>query len=84
MGTGELEAFLLVAERGSLTLAARELGLSQPGLSRQMHKLEQRLGMSLFVRTLSAGPASRTWPGATTWDVALRSHARWRLPDACR
>jgi DNA-binding transcriptional LysR family regulator len=46
-----LEAFLLVAERGSLTLAARELGLTQPGLSRQMQRLERAFGAALFVRT---------------------------------
>jgi DNA-binding transcriptional LysR family regulator len=47
----ELEAFLRVAARGSFTAAARELGLTQPGLSRQMQKLERRLEVSLFVRT---------------------------------
>lgn len=47
---GELEAFLLVGERGSLTLAAHELGLTQPGLGRQMQRLERELGVSLFVR----------------------------------
>lgn len=47
----ELETFLRVAARGSFTAAARELGLTQPGLSRQMQKLERRFGVSLLVRT---------------------------------
>ncbi len=47
----ELQAFLRVAACGSLTAAARELGLTQPGLSRQMQKLERRLQVSLFART---------------------------------
>lgn len=47
----DLEAFLRVAARGSFTAAARELGLTQPGLSRQMQKLERRLEIPLFVRT---------------------------------
>jgi DNA-binding transcriptional LysR family regulator len=47
----QLESFLMVAERGSLTLAAQELRLTQPGLSRQMQKLERALGVPLFVRT---------------------------------
>jgi DNA-binding transcriptional LysR family regulator len=47
---GALEAFLLVAERGSFSLAARELGLTQPGVSRQVQKLERSLRTVLFVR----------------------------------
>ena len=41
----------MIAERGSLTLAARELGITQPGLSRQMQKLERLVGVPLFTRT---------------------------------
>jgi DNA-binding transcriptional LysR family regulator len=48
---GELEAFLLVAERGNVTVAARELGLTQPGLSRQIQRLERAVGMPLFARS---------------------------------
>lgn len=47
----DLKAFLRVAAHGSFTAAARELGLTQPGLSRKMQKLERRLDTSLFVRT---------------------------------
>ena len=46
----DVDGFLLVAERGSITLAARELCLSQSGLSRQLLKLEQRLGTPLLQR----------------------------------
>lgn len=65
----DLEAFLRVAERGSFTAAARELGLTQPGLSRQMQKLERRLDIALFVRTstgvrlTAAGDRYRTYAG---------------------
>ena len=51
MDVEQLESFLRVAERGSLTLAAPELGITQPGLSRQMQKLERALGVPLFART---------------------------------
>jgi DNA-binding transcriptional LysR family regulator len=51
MDVEQLESFLRVAERGSLTLAAPELGITQPGLSRQMQKLERTLGVPLFART---------------------------------
>jgi len=46
-----LESFLAVADCGNLTAAARRLGLTQPGLSRQMQRLERSLGAALFVRT---------------------------------
>src|SRR4051812_32598138 len=51
MTTGQLEAFLAVAERRQLTDAARRLGISQPTLSRQIQALEKELGVRLLVRT---------------------------------
>ncbi|HUJ26019.1 MAG TPA: LysR family transcriptional regulator [Myxococcales bacterium] len=47
----EIEAFLAVAERGSVTEAARQLGLNQPTLTRQLQKLEGEVGMQLVTRT---------------------------------
>jgi DNA-binding transcriptional LysR family regulator len=43
-------AFLVTAEEGSLSAAARELGLTQPTLSRQVAGLEEELGIALFER----------------------------------
>lgn len=43
-------AFLATAEAGSLSAAARELGLTQPTLSRQVAALEAELGVTLFER----------------------------------
>ncbi len=45
-----LRAFLHTAETGSLSAAARRLGLTQPTLSRQIAALEASLGLSLFER----------------------------------
>lgn len=45
-----LRAFLATAEAGSLSAAARRLGLTQPTLSRQVAAVEQRLGVTLFER----------------------------------
>lgn len=45
-----LRAFQATAETGSLSAAARSLGLTQPTLSRQIAALEDRLGLLLFER----------------------------------
>ena len=46
----QLRAFLETAESGSLSAAARKLGLTQPTLSRQVAAIEQRMGVTLFER----------------------------------
>ncbi|MDO9092851.1 MAG: LysR family transcriptional regulator [Rubrivivax sp.] len=46
----QLKAFLETAETGSLSAAARKLGLSQPTLSRQVAAIEKQLGVTLFER----------------------------------
>jgi DNA-binding transcriptional LysR family regulator len=43
-------AFLVTAEEGSLSAAARALGMAQPTLGRQVAALEQELGVALFER----------------------------------
>lgn len=46
----QLEQFRAVYERGSLSAAARALGLTQPALSRGLQKLEAEVGAALFQR----------------------------------
>ena len=43
-------AFLITAEEGSLSAAARALGMTQPTLGRQVTALEEELGVILFER----------------------------------
>lgn len=50
MNIAELEALKAVAETGSFTRAADRLGMSQPGLSRQIQRLERELGTKLLER----------------------------------
>lgn len=50
----QARAFLATAEEGSLSAAARALGLTQPTLSRQVSSLEETLGVTLFERTSRA------------------------------
>ena len=45
-----VQAFLAVAEAGSLSAAARRLGTSQPTLGRQIKAVEAKLGLDLFRR----------------------------------
>lgn len=45
-----LRAFLITVEAGSLSRAARTLGISQPSLTQQIHRLERHFGAPLFRR----------------------------------
>lgn len=47
----ELAAFVRAAETGSFSRVARELGVSQPSVSRMVASLEARLGVKLLLRT---------------------------------
>ena len=51
MNLNQLEHFLRVAELGSINRAAKELGLSQPAVSRSLSQLEHDLGQQLVVRS---------------------------------
>lgn len=46
----QARAFLVTAEEGTLSAAARALGLTQPTLGRQVAALESSLGVTLFER----------------------------------
>jgi LysR family transcriptional regulator, nitrogen assimilation regulatory protein len=50
MELGALELFLAVAEQESFTRAAIRLGVTQPALSRRVHRLEEEFGVALFYR----------------------------------
>lgn len=65
-----LETFVRIAERQSLSGAARDLGTSQPSVSRQLAALESRLGVVLARRT--------------THDVTLTPDGLALLADARR
>ena len=50
MDTQNLRAFLLVAESGSFSLAAEQLHITQPAVSKRVALLEDQLGTPLFDR----------------------------------
>ena len=72
----QLEAFLAVAERRSVSRAAKALYLTQPALSARLRNLERELGIDLFVRTpkgvrlTQAGHAFRPFAQRTLQTVA--------------
>lgn len=69
-------AFLAVLTEGSLSAAARALGLTQPTLGRQVAELERGLGVALFTRSpqglkptdaaLDLAPHARAMAGAAS------------------
>jgi len=62
-------AFLVTAEEGSFSAAARALGVAQPTVGRQVTGLEEELGVSLFERV--GNVLELTGPG-----LELLEHAR--------
>ena len=50
ISTSEMKGALAVAKTGSFTVAAKELGMSQPGLSRQVQRVEKAYGIKVFSR----------------------------------
>lgn len=54
MNLGILRNFVRVVETGSFSAAAREAGVQQSAVSRQIAELERRLGVSLLIRSTRA------------------------------
>jgi DNA-binding transcriptional LysR family regulator len=75
----QLKAFLETAESGSLSAAARKLGLTQPTLSRQVAAIEQRMGVTLFERV---GKAMALTP--TGLDLLEHARAMGAAAEALR
>ncbi len=68
--SGELAVFAAIAEQGSLSAAARALGLTPSAVSRIVARIEARLGVRLLVRT------TRTLTLTTEGEAYLRAARR--------
>ncbi len=72
-----LETFVRIAERGSISAAARDLGLSQASASRQLSDLEDRLGIQLITRTTHS--LALTSAGEVCLEKARAQLVSWSL-----
>src|SRR5580693_726707 len=91
----ELRTFVEVAHYGSLSGAARKLGLTQPTVGRHIDALEAALGVALFTRSprgliptaaaLALEPHAETMgaaaaaPARAAWGVAARDRGTVRV-----
>ena len=62
------QAFLAIAQRGSMHAAADAMHLSQPALSKRLSELERRIGLPLFDRIGR--------------DLVINTHGQALLPEA--
>ena len=85
MDTKKWASLLAAVESGSFTRAARQLDITQSGLTHMMNALERETGFPLLIRDRSgvrltaAGdrllPAIRTCPSTSAWAAWRRSTA---------
>ena len=74
----EIEAFLTAAHYGSITVAAGQLYITQPALSRRIQNLERELGYQLFTRGQGFRGISLTEQGRAFLPVARQWNEVYR------
>ncbi len=77
-----LQTFITVCELESFTAAAAALGLTQPGISKQIQKLEQTLGVTLLER--DANSVRFTDAGRRIYLLGKQMLATWQEMDDIR
>lgn len=84
MDIKQLEYFLVIAEEGQLTAAARRLYMSQPPLSYQLKNMEEELGTELFERgsrKMTLTPAGQILKDGATQILELTKNVMKELED---
>ncbi len=76
----QVESFVAVAQRGSLTQAAQAEGVAPAVISRRLDGLEQRLGVKLLVRTTRK--VTLTHEGSAFLEDCQRLLADWASAEA--
>ncbi|HEY2319672.1 MAG TPA: LysR family transcriptional regulator [Solirubrobacteraceae bacterium] len=85
MNLRQLEYFVAIAERGSLTAAAEALHVSQPSLSQQVRALERELGGELIERLprgVRLTAAGQELLGEARATLRHAQRARWQVRRA--
>jgi len=72
----DLELIVAMHEEGNMTKAAKRLGISEPALSKLLHKIESRIQTRLFER--GNGGIVTTAPGRTFVEHAAESVQAFR------
>jgi hypothetical protein len=75
-----MAVFIRVAEAGSFTAVAEQLGLARSAVTRSIAALEAHLGVKLIAR--STRSLKLTAEGGSTWSAAARSWPWWMPPRA--
>lgn len=79
MNLDQLSYVVAIASTGSLSAASKQLGVSQPALSKYLRELEQKVGMELFFRNKRRyfpTPAGRVYLRTAHHILELRQHTR--------
>lgn len=87
MSTARYRAFIAVAQQGSLSAAARVLGVSQPTVSGQIATLERQSQLELFHRQgyrMSLTSAGRKLLVLAQKLVSLEAETEYFLRDSCK
>ena len=82
MTIAEMEAFLTVVRRGSISAAAEELYITQPALSRRIQALEEELGYPLIQRQKGVRSVRLTAQGQAFLPIARKWQMLWRETGA--
>ena len=82
MTIAEMEAFLTVIRRGSISAAAEELYITQPALSRRLHALEEELGYPLIQRKKGVRNVQLTAEGEAFLPIAHKWRMLWMETSA--
>ena len=84
MKLGHFNVLVAISERGSLRSAARQLGMTQPAMTRSIKELERELGVQLFERSASGVEPTSAGRAMTQHAKAIQLEVQHTLEDVQR